>query len=336
MARKKASEKANDKKSKNFILALIILFLIVAIIMVLTNKLPTSVSQKERQVAADVNGEKIYYDDLNAQYQRVPDQLRETFSEEDLLNQLIERKLLMTEAQKAGITADESRIESTFEDIKSRLPAGKTLEEVLAPEGITVNELRQEISEQVTIASFLEKNVINDLNVTSEELDQYIADTFGNNKLSEETLAQISKFILLQKQKMAYQDYLNRTKQAANIQIFKEGQKMDSTPAAPDEETGTKTGSKDNVQDSVTACLASKGAILYGSETCSYTKQQIEILREDSNQNAITFVECNNADGKLSAFCESTGIEAYPTWVVDGKAYKGTRSLAQLKEISGC
>ncbi|MEK0189226.1 hypothetical protein WMG39_31635, partial [Microcoleus anatoxicus PTRS2] len=38
--------------------------------------------------------------------------------------------------------------------------------------------------------------------------------------------------------------------------------------------------------------------------------------------------------GALNPQCEKAGIQGYPTWVINGRTYRGLKSIQQLAEIS--
>jgi len=352
MAGKRSSKKRKsaERNDKEFLLGLIILFILVAIAVVFFNK-PTA----KNDIAATVNGENIYYADLNAQYDRISPDLKQTYSKDDLLIQMIDRTLLLQQAKRSSIEASEERVNETLNQIASQLPENTSLEEALSQEGVTMEELRNEIKDQVTISMFLEKYIVNDINVTQQEINDYAKQTFGDVQINNETEMQVSQFLLLQKQRKVYDAYMNTSREVSDIKIYKEGEMYDdgvavepidsnestsTTPVAEESSTSMTeevSGSEQNIsteQEHMAGCLNSKSAVLYGTDSCDFTIKQATYLGEWAGQ--IKFVECEDANGAMIQECKDAGIEVYPTWSIDGKLYKGTYTLKQLKQISGC
>lgn len=79
--------------------------------------------------------------------------------------------------------------------------------------------------------------------------------------------------------------------------------------------------------------LRQVGAVMYGSFKCPHCNLQKELFGDASKY--IPYVECHR-QGKDSeaSRCFSMGIQNYPTWVIDGRYYHGSKSLHELAIIS--
>jgi glutaredoxin len=77
-------------------------------------------------------------------------------------------------------------------------------------------------------------------------------------------------------------------------------------------------------------CLTENEAIMYGTEWCPHCKNQKELF--GSAFADIMYVNC---EANPSA-CNAAGVQGFPTWVINGQRYSGTRQLAELAEYSGC
>ncbi|KHO45506.1 MAG: hypothetical protein QS98_C0010G0032 [archaeon GW2011_AR3] len=362
MAKSRKSKKNGKRNStRNFILGLIILFLVVAIVVTLTSDL--NPPKDEEAVAATVNGEKIYSEYLDAQYEKVPEQLRASYTKQVLLDQIIDRVLVFQEAAKAGISVTEDEIQAVIDEISRDLPEGKTLEEALTEDSLALDDVKVEIQQQLLLSKFLEEKVFLNIGITAQEIDNFAKESFEGIELTNETRQQIERFLLLQKQKDAYSRFINQTRASSEIVILIGGEAETETaaaetsetaPAQEDEETapeeeeaaaasteGQETpGSAEEATEasavpiSLADCLKEKKAILYGSEKCTFTTEQIALFGEEAGK--INFFECNDADGYISGECAALGIDLYPTWSIDGKSYKGMQTLEQLKALSDC
>ena len=82
--------------------------------------------------------------------------------------------------------------------------------------------------------------------------------------------------------------------------------------------------------DDFARCLTSKGVKMYGSDTCPHCKAQKGFFK--GSFGLVDYVEC----GRNADICQKAGIQAYPTWEVNGKKFEGETSLSALSEKSGC
>lgn len=85
--------------------------------------------------------------------------------------------------------------------------------------------------------------------------------------------------------------------------------------------------------DSLAKCLTEKGAKFYGAYWCPHCQAQ----KADFGTAAslLPYVECEPSAG-FSPECQKAGVNAYPTWVINGTTYEGEQSPDKLKSLSGC
>ena len=74
--------------------------------------------------------------------------------------------------------------------------------------------------------------------------------------------------------------------------------------------------------------LKSKDVVLYGASWCGYTVKQ---LNEIGGKDSVTYFDC--ADENEKAKCEAEGIEAYPTWKINGQTYSGYYNAETLVQM---
>lgn len=77
-------------------------------------------------------------------------------------------------------------------------------------------------------------------------------------------------------------------------------------------------------------CLTENGATFYGTEWCPHCKDQKELFGAALEH--INYVDCD----KYRDTCVDAGIQAYPTWIINGESYSGTQQLYKLSQVSGC
>jgi len=83
-----------------------------------------------------------------------------------------------------------------------------------------------------------------------------------------------------------------------------------------------------------TACLKSKGTVLYGASWNSDTTRQLKMIDSEIYK----YVECA-VEGDYHAqtiACKDAGIQAYPTWKIGGQTIMGVYSLEALGSLAGC
>ena len=88
------------------------------------------------------------------------------------------------------------------------------------------------------------------------------------------------------------------------------------------------TGSTTEI-DKLSICM-NKNAVMYGSDLCSHCAEQKELFGDSFKY--INYVDCL----KNKEECINANIQAYPTWVINGRYYEGVKTLQELKELSNC
>jgi hypothetical protein len=85
-------------------------------------------------------------------------------------------------------------------------------------------------------------------------------------------------------------------------------------------------GGDDDGADDLVSEL-SRRATFYGASWCGYTQKQFHALGvSPTNLKGLKYVECEN-----DPVCEQDGIDAFPTWKIDGQVYPGFQDAAKLR-----
>jgi len=82
--------------------------------------------------------------------------------------------------------------------------------------------------------------------------------------------------------------------------------------------------------DDFAKCLTEKGAVMAGTDWCSYCKKQKEAFGK-----SFKYIDYKNCDFEKT-WCDENGVEGYPTWVIDGETYSGVQSMERLGSLTGC
>ena len=138
------------------------------------------------RIVAVVNSDIITLYDLNRAFkpyeenikalQYAPERERQTLFQvrKDLLDQLIDSKLADQETARAQITVSESDIDRAIERMKeARSFTDEQLREGLASQGMTMEEYRKELKEQILRTRLVNREVKSKIVITSEDIKAY-------------------------------------------------------------------------------------------------------------------------------------------------------------------
>ena len=111
-------------------------------------------------IAASINGEIITLDELTKVYNRLPSQTRDVVTKEDLLEQMINEKILLMEAKRQAITVSDDEIETFLDNLITQSEVSEEeFNQRLVSQGITQEETKDEIKKQLTITKLYEKEI---------------------------------------------------------------------------------------------------------------------------------------------------------------------------------
>lgn len=144
----------------------------------------------EDKVVAEVNGDKIYNSEVEAQLNSVLGSHASQFQGEEgqkmleqfrkqILEQLIEYRLIVQEAQKQKITVTDDEVNKRIEDIKKQFPSEADYKAALNQAGIKESELPKRIKEQIMAEKLLDK-IFKDIKIEEAEIKDY----YEKNKAS--------------------------------------------------------------------------------------------------------------------------------------------------------
>lgn len=155
--------------TKQFILCLI---LAIMAVFVTGRQSPAGASVTVDRVVAVVNGDIITMSDLQRESARAAGKIDDRLLLEDMIN----RKLQMTAAKRAGMDVTEKELNDAIEDILKRNTMDRQqFEAALAKEGLSIEQYRAELKEQITLSRVFNKYVRTGLAVDENELRSYYA-----------------------------------------------------------------------------------------------------------------------------------------------------------------
>ncbi|WP_456405001.1 peptidylprolyl isomerase [Thiolapillus sp.] len=136
------------------------------------------------RIVAIVNDDVVLHSELQQEADAIrsklaqagaPD-LPESELEEQALERLIVHKLQMAEAKKLGVSVDDETLLKAMNNIAAQ--NGLTLEELAAAleeQGMSMDEYRQELRNEITLQRLRNREVISRIQITKAEVDNYLA-----------------------------------------------------------------------------------------------------------------------------------------------------------------
>jgi foldase protein PrsA len=143
----------------------------------------------EEDIAAIVNGEIITVTELNNAFDSLPQQYLGVIDKESLLDQIIQAKIFYQEGVKQGITASNEDIELGLQ--LTMASSGLTDEqffENLAVQGMSEMEFREQFGEQLTIQRFIDKNLLDKIQISEEEVQEYYSNNIEQFQVGEQVV----------------------------------------------------------------------------------------------------------------------------------------------------
>ena len=95
---------------------------------------------------------------------------------EAIIKQLIEDRLILSEAKKANISVEDKDVNAKVDEIKNKVGGEKELEEMLGQQNLTVNELRARYKEKIMIRKLIDQKVGSKIIITPLEVKNYYND----------------------------------------------------------------------------------------------------------------------------------------------------------------
>ncbi|MBW2037418.1 MAG: SurA N-terminal domain-containing protein [Deltaproteobacteria bacterium] len=138
------------------------------------------------RIVAIVNNDTITLSELNEELEPYAEQIRESHYtpeqkrkalfklRQEILDRMIDQKLTDQESKKLGISIRESEVDKTIEEIKHQyFYTDEELRGVLAEEGLTLEEYRARIKEQLLQIKLVNIEVKSKIAITAKEIQDY-------------------------------------------------------------------------------------------------------------------------------------------------------------------
>jgi parvulin-like peptidyl-prolyl isomerase len=155
----------------------------VACMLVLCGAFPPACLPQDKVVAV-VNDEIITQKDLDGFISFMRVQLAREYSQDrleqkidtmkqDLLQRLIEDRLILQEARKSNIAVDKNRIKAKIAELKRAHNSEREFQEFLIRQGVTESDLEQKMRDQMMTYEIIETKIKNKIVVKPSEITEY-------------------------------------------------------------------------------------------------------------------------------------------------------------------
>lgn len=162
--------------------------------------------------AAWVNGKPVYRYSLTHELEKQ--------GGKQVLEALIEKSLVASEARKNKITVLQSEIDTEIKNIEQTVSGqGISLDEALNLRGMT----RKDLGEQIKIQKIIEKILFSKISITDQELKDYFNTNktlFGQNPVFDKVKDQVKNQLFQQKLSGEYNTWITDLKSKAKILYF--------------------------------------------------------------------------------------------------------------------
>ncbi|MBI2580363.1 SurA N-terminal domain-containing protein [Candidatus Woesearchaeota archaeon] len=178
-------------------------------------------SEKVREIAALVNGARIYFDEVNEEYASLAPEQRDGVTKADALSFLIEREILYQEALKDGHKAKTEEVDNEYAVFTAlgNLTEAE-LKSKLAERNSSVEKLKSALMKQVLIIKLLDKKVPRKFVIRHEDAEAVYNTSFRQTGLSfEQSERTIVELLSAQRQKADRERYINSLKEKADVLI---------------------------------------------------------------------------------------------------------------------
>lgn len=185
--------------------------------------------------AAVVNGEKITKSDLDLRIDRAKEAIQlqgvnladeKALAEikKQMLNDMINEKILLQNAVKSGISVNDADVKTAYDQLIAKFKSKEDFAKELASRKISEKEVREGIAKQMTLNKYVAQNVdLKSVGATDEEVGNLYKKYSGQQKNMpkiEEIKAQLANEVKQQKSRATVLEFIEKLKKDASIKIF--------------------------------------------------------------------------------------------------------------------
>ncbi len=223
--------KFNFYKLLTFVLLVLIIIVAQMKFKILPSSCPASLSisnflsnlmpdfSRERVIAI-VNGEKILESEFNATYNSLMF-ANPGITKSDVLELLVEQKVLVSKAKSLGITINDSEYQFYLQQYIDQLGGEEEFKKTLDSLGLNRKVFENLLKEQIYIQKLFEQYYFNQVQIDDEEVNQFIEQYFGSEDAVNESVKESIKEALLAQKRIDFvQQKVDELKAEADVKIL--------------------------------------------------------------------------------------------------------------------
>ena len=220
--------------SKKVFLGLLLLIIVISVFSFQkyrdNNDLPSIDSPITRFTEVSVDGEIITTNEVNKVLQaneNLPEQLKQELSREEVVEQLVNQKLLLQEADKKGIKSTNDEVNDYIQRFREYNNLDEnSFEKSIVDQGITIEELRNDVTNQITIIKLLNEELeLGNVEASEKDIDIYLENDEGfqfildevEPDMEEQFRNRVRLQITKEMQQEIYDDYIEKLKKNSKI-----------------------------------------------------------------------------------------------------------------------
>ncbi len=174
----------------------------------------TNAIDNNNNIAAKVDNQQITVKELNQEYNALSPDLKSAYTKSSLLEELVQDKLIISEAKQQGIIITDEEFTNTLTQLDQSLSSqGYTLQQVADFKGMLLNDFKNKLRDQMLIKKYLDQ-ILYVKNIGETEAKQFYDSNVNNLKTKE--MINISH--ILAKNESDAQEILNQLKNGASFE----------------------------------------------------------------------------------------------------------------------
>lgn len=210
-------------KSPITVSAVIAVLMAVAVLGGCTGAGKNSAGLNQDHIAATVNGENVYFQDVNEFYAYQTLEQQAVLTKSDALSQVIEREILYQEAVRNGFGATTEEIALDYNNfLNARNMTAAAEETELAAKNSSVERFRSALGKRIAISKLYDSKIPSQFIIKHEEVEAlYNASDFRSLNISfDDAESSIVNYLTAQKRTAQWNSYVASLKDSAKVMII--------------------------------------------------------------------------------------------------------------------
>lgn len=209
-------------------------FSLVVMLIVTVSAVPTLAQDSE--VAIEVNGEVVQKSELDQRVKRAFERMKNQYGDrmkneemqetmqkrvrKQVIDQTVDQLLLKTNAKQSDVSVSGSEVQERIQSQKNRFGKEEQFEKALQNQGMTIDDLREKVREDLMVQKFLDENM-GEVSVSNEEIRQFFEENESrfNGKSFDEAKPSIKRILKRRKQQDKRQQLVDKLRKQSEVDV---------------------------------------------------------------------------------------------------------------------